>query len=341
MTARRQIAAASEPAPVAWRGGTHITGTAIWCDARRAREVCFVSCAHAVAASRHGQLIATAPTLALLARTDRRQQPHSALSVPYGRPFTLGTRRLELVQSGHSFGSASLSIEVDGRRVLYAGMVDPRGVDLGGAADLRECDAVVLTATYGEPHYRFPDPAEVRHQVFDFAAETAAAGGVPVLLVASPSKGLDLAAFVGDRLEIAAHRAIHHAAQRLRDQIPSLPRIRRASAGASRVPGGRVLLWLAARRAALAGVELPPNSRLALVSGAALDPAALAAAGADLGFPWSSQADYRDLRDYVDACGARRVYLTGRCAESFAAAIDRPDRRAEPLGPPRQMSLFP
>ena len=29
--------------PVVWRDGVHVVGTPIWCDARRARELCFVS----------------------------------------------------------------------------------------------------------------------------------------------------------------------------------------------------------------------------------------------------------------------------------------------------------
>ena len=31
------------PAPVSWRDGIHITGTPLWCDALRTRDVCFLS----------------------------------------------------------------------------------------------------------------------------------------------------------------------------------------------------------------------------------------------------------------------------------------------------------
>ena len=37
-------------APVTWRDGVHLTGTPIWCDARRRRDVCFVSRADRIGA---------------------------------------------------------------------------------------------------------------------------------------------------------------------------------------------------------------------------------------------------------------------------------------------------
>ena len=93
--------------PVTWRDGVHLTGTSIWCDALRARDVCFVSRANAVTTARHGQLCATAETLALLDSGDRGRRPSSVLPVPYARPFTLGTRRIELFRSGAGLGAAS------------------------------------------------------------------------------------------------------------------------------------------------------------------------------------------------------------------------------------------
>jgi len=58
---------AASIAPVTWRDGVHLTGTPIWCDARRRRDICFVSSADRVGRTGHGQLIGTPITLALLA----------------------------------------------------------------------------------------------------------------------------------------------------------------------------------------------------------------------------------------------------------------------------------
>ncbi len=337
MAKRRHRTAPGDSPPVSWRRGTHITATPIWCDAQRTRAVCFVSCAHAVDDTDHGQLIATEATLALLAR-----EPESALASPYGRPFTLGTRRLELIQSGHAIGSAALAIDVDDRRVLYAGAINPHGGDLGGVADTRECDAIVVAASYGDPRFRFPPVTSARAQLLAFAEEVSAAGGLAVALVSSASKALDIAAYLGGAgVDVFTHRTMHVAAQKLRRIDGSrLPPIRRWP-GRLHEGKSRLLVWPSWRHAGLAQVELPAASRIALVSGAAIDAEVIAEVGADTGIAWSNQADYDELLAYIDACGATQLYLTGTYAEPLAQTLDCRARPARALGPPRQMTLFP
>src|SRR5262245_44831781 len=104
---------------VEWREGVHIVGTPLWCDARHTREACFVSSARVPGARRHRQVLATDVTLRLLPEAHERAK-HSTLAVPLGRPFTLGTLRLELFRSGFMPGAASLMIESKGVRVIYA-----------------------------------------------------------------------------------------------------------------------------------------------------------------------------------------------------------------------------
>jgi hypothetical protein len=134
----------SPAAPVTWRDGVHLTGTPIWCDARRRRGVCFVSSAENGGAE-HGQLIATPQTLALIGASDGQ------LGVPLHKPFTLGTLRLELIPSGRGFGAAALHVDMGGHSVLYAGAI--RG------ADVRAADAVVVASPLAEPGAPPPDAA--------------------------------------------------------------------------------------------------------------------------------------------------------------------------------------
>ena len=319
---------------VAWRSGVHLRGTPIWCDARRPRDVCFASCAHAAGASRHGQLIGTAATLALLGPDAAAGS--ARLSVPYGQPFTLGTVRLELLRSGHAFGSAALLADVDGQRILCAGAINPHGGGLGDTAELRPCDVLVIDASYAHPRYEFPPVEQAVAAVRAFALEVAAAGGVAVLLVSSPSKGLDVMARLSDAgPELTAHWSIHEAARRLRSLQPALPRVRRWS---GRLSAGKVLLWPVEQRAALG--TLPGPSRVALVSGQAMDAALVSPLGVDAAFAWSNLADHQELLAYVEQTGARAVFATSRHAEDLARAVTTAGRVARALGPPRQMPLF-
>ncbi|MCG8417761.1 MAG: hypothetical protein MJE77_07435 [Proteobacteria bacterium] len=331
---------AADDASIRWHDGVHIRGTPIWCDALRARDVCFVSSAHTVPNSKHGQLLATAETLALLGEAPG----NTRLAVPYGRPFSLGKVRLELVRSGHGLGSAGLLADVDGRRVLYAGAINLRGGGLGGVADIRLCDTLVLAACYGVPLYRIPPVDQIVARVADFALEVTKSGGTAVLLVTSPSKAVDVVSRLADlissgnrpALSFFGHRRIYDAAVRLRRSLPMLPRIRRYI---GRPLAGHVLLWPVNRRDAMPD-NLSTASQLALISGLAMDRDAVARLDVAAAFAWSNQAGYDELISYIDQCGARQVFLTHCQADTLATAVASADRNAYILGPPMQMNLF-
>ena len=72
----------------------------------------------------------------------------------------------------------------------------------------------------------------------------------------------------------------------------------------------------------------------ALVSGRAL----AGAAGDDAAFVWAAAADRAQLLGWIEATGARDVFVTGAHAEAIVSALGA---RARIIGPPQQMSLFP
>ncbi|HLU66086.1 MAG TPA: hypothetical protein VKZ63_07410 [Kofleriaceae bacterium] len=325
-----------------WRSGVHIAGTSIWCDARRARDLCFVSRADRVTGARHGQLIATAETLALVPRKGKGDD-ESQLAVPPGRPFTLGTVRLELFRSGSAIGGASLAVDTGARRVVYAGAVGPRGGGLGGGAEQRPCDVLVVSAHHGDPRIVLPPPEVAVEEIAALAAPVCGGGGDLVLLVAGPLDGLELAAALdraglAARHRLAAHRSIHHLARRLAAAGLGEVPLRRVGA---RPQPGQVLLWPAARRGDLDRAPPPPGSALVLVSGDAVLPDAAPRARADRAVPWSLEADHPALVRYIEESGASSIYLTGRHAARMAAELGGGGRAARALGPPEQMSLFP
>ena len=174
-------------APVTWRDGVYLTGTPIWCDARRRRDVCFVSSADRVGKTGHGQLIATHDTLALLG-ANAKSAGH--LAVPLHRPFTLGTLRLELIPSGRGVGAAALHVDLGDRSVLYAGAI--RTVTAREPAEVRACDAVIVAAPVADAL----EPLEtVAARLCEWTSAQLAAGKRPVLVVDH----------VLDAIEVASH----------------------------------------------------------------------------------------------------------------------------------------
>jgi putative mRNA 3-end processing factor len=346
VTAVRGRSRPAIPCAVTWRDGVHLVGTAIWCDARRVRGVCFASSADAQSrvgptngdrdrlradarpARRpvgHGQLIASAETLALLGAGDAH------LASPFGRPFTLGTTRLELVPSGHGQGGAGLAANVGGRPVFYAGAHNPAGGGRGVPGELRPCETLVLVAPWGEPHHRFPPPAEATRRLVD-ACGARADDAAAVVLVDDAIGGLELAALLhAHGVAVAGHRAIVDGARRLAEAGLEAPPLRRA------IARGRALVWPLADVARLPAALRGLRAHRLLASGLACEPGFAASVGADVGVAWSLAGDRDAALGLVGSARATEVVLLGDGAAPLAAAIGP---RARVLGPPRQMPLF-
>jgi hypothetical protein len=300
---------------VTWREGVHVTGTAIWCDARRRRDVCFVSSADRVGRVGHGQLIGTPITLAMLGGGAEH------LAVPLRRRFTLGTVRLELLASGRGLGAAALHVELEGRRVLYAGAVRTTGAD--EVADLRACDAVVVAAPIGEARQHPGRRDDVAARLAGWARAHLAAGRRPIVAVDTALDGLEVAtALAAHDLAIAGSRSLRDAALRV-GALAALPPIRalgREPCTAIRVDGDRA--------------RVVEPTAIALVSLRAVEPQP----GFDATFVWPFAADREQLLAWIEATGARDVFVTGTYAKAITTAIGA---RARVLGPPHQMTLFP
>lgn len=303
---------------VAWRDGVHVLGTSIWCDARRVRAVCFVSAADRTSRAGHGQLIATAPTMALLGA--RAQE----LRAPLHRPFSLGAIRLTLLPSGYGPGAAALHVDTGAHRVLYAGAVEPR------RAELIPCDTLVVAAPYGERHHVFP--VDGAAQVIARVREINRDGEVAVILVSNPLRGLAVAERLAlDGLALAGHRTIVDAAARLDGAGLPAPVIKRSVARAD------ALVWPVADRARLAAALGARRSRVILASGLACEREQVRALGVDAAIAWSGAADRDSLLRFIGGSGATSVAITGAAAPAIAAALGP---RARVLGPPEQMALF-
>ncbi len=305
-----------------WRDGVHLTGTPIWCDARRRRDICFVSSAERVGRAGHGQLIGTSITLALLAG---RGDGH--LAVPLRQRFTLGTLRLELIPSGRGLGGAALHVDHAGRRVLYAGAIRTMAGGAGDRAEVRTTDAVVVAAPFGAPHHRFPPLADAIAQTIVWTRAQLAADRRPVLYVDTALDGLEVAVRLGaEGIGVAAGRPIRDAALRI-GALTSLP--------ALGMPGKepRAVVWLDADRLGVARALGDRARATALVSGRALDDPDTT----DAAFAWTSAADRVQLLSWIESTSAREVFVTGACAEAIATALGG---RARVIGPPHQMALF-
>lgn len=321
--------------------GTHIT-----CDAAGfPSDLIFISHAQALgkggpaklAGERAGrrQIVATDATLRLLGEAGEKLRPR-ALPAAFGRPFNLGSQRIEIVPSGHLPGAAGLLCETDHRRVFYLGAFSPESLVPGiEPGEVRHADAICVDATFGHPGIEFPPRSEVMADIQSFVAATFVERRTPILLVA-PNALLPLTwALTQAKIALRAHPrlaldlALLHGVS---SPIPAVPRV-------GRKPGlDEAWLWPAdARKSAV--LRALPAKRLALVSGSAAYPDVLARSEADCTFPLTTLPSHREILSVVEASGAREVALFQAGSEELAADLRTRGFDAYTLGPPRQMTL--
>lgn len=302
-----------------WRDGVHLTGTPIWCDARRRRDICFVSSVERLGRGGHGQLIATPLTLALLGANGGGAD----LAVPVRKRFTLGTLRLELIPSGRGPGAAALLVDLGDRKALYAGAVRTAKIASCDPAEVRSCDALVVHAPFGEAHHTFPRLDETIARTAGWAKAELAADRRPVLFCDSALDGLEIVTELAARgIQVSAGRPVRELAGRAKLTNITTP---------GKEP--RAVVWLDSDHAGLAKALAGKRFSTALASGRAIE----GADGYDQSFVWASAADRPQLLSWIASANAREVFVTGPCADAIVGAIGA---RARVVGPPRQMALF-
>lgn len=330
-----------------FRAGIRIEGTHLTCDAHgSATDLVFLSHAQAVGAPRtrlplrgggRRELLVTEGTLALLGPAGQTLRKH-ALPAPFGRPFSLGELRVELFPSGHLPGAASLLVETEGRRALYAGTIRRERPAFGAEpCAVRRAEAVCLDATFGDPRFSFPPADEALAALCAFVEQAAAAGRAPVLLVAPFGVALDAAAALAGRgFSARGHRSTVAAAAAFRAAGVDTPPIARF---AGKLGPREVLLWPPEGRDAPM-LRALPGAAFAFVSGFSLDPAMRDRMAADVAIPLSNQSGHPELLAYLAETGAREVALHRGFAEGLAEELRGRGYEAYALGPPRQMELF-
>jgi putative mRNA 3-end processing factor len=118
----------------------------------------------------------------------------------FGVEETLGDMRFQLLNAGHTPGSASVLVEADGKRMLYTGDFNTVDSQLltGAAMDYGDLDAVVMESTYANEDHT--DRRELEKRFVESITEVVEKGGIALV----PAFG------VGRSQEMACILAAYH-----------------------------------------------------------------------------------------------------------------------------------
>lgn len=361
---------------VSWREGVHIDvgeGPGVWCDAAHRRDLCFISSAPLLkGVQRTDSLLCSERTFRLYESLhDSASKPDSALLSPPGRPFQLGSLRLELFPSGSLPGASSLWLRTpSGIEVVYAGSPNPAPRATVEKMQVRGAECLIVHAPLAACATDLPTREEALSALREHMEKAQADGAILVVLCSALSTapelihalrsetgdaaplfaGLSLFAHAQILQTCAAYRRVGALPDHLPTSAPPLRRLAKDLLPASVVfwplgVGLEPLVTLGA--AAAANHPGRASLRIVVCSAAAILPGACASLFAQLaalglptphGIAFPDAIDRAGLLRYVRDTGSRRVVLTAGACADLAAALS--PATCEALGPPSQLRLF-
>lgn len=136
--------------------GIYCPAADLWIDPTRPKPRAAITHGHADhARAGHESVLATMQTLAIMA--SRFGPQAGAQAIGYGETIQLGDVRIGFHPAGHVLGSAQISLEHKGKRIVISGDYKRRPDPTCRPFEPVACDVFITEATFGLPVFRHPD----------------------------------------------------------------------------------------------------------------------------------------------------------------------------------------
>jgi Cft2 family RNA processing exonuclease len=320
---------------IEYKDGIHLKGTDLWFDARRKAQLSFISNAEFDKFAPHKKIIATPQTIRLLGKKIRNS---IVLACPFNRPFSLGRVRVELLPSGSMLGSSQISVDFDGKNLVYTGDLRLRPSETSDRVVTKHCDILVIKCTYGLPNYIFPSTEEVVGSIKDFIDGTFSSGQAPVILANHLGSAPDLVKVLGrDGYSLSLHKSIFDVIK-IHEEF-GIDFLNYERFAPTKLENKVLMLPLSARDSE--DLEAIEDKRVGVVAGWALDRVSVKSAfGADEAFPLTNHAGFDELVDFVEIVKPKEIYVVNGFSVEFSMSLKRRGFNAKPLEKPSQLKLL-
>lgn len=186
--------------------GLHLTGSILWFDSKDSGDLSFLSSATSQAQPRGPQVIATEETVKILEAYRKRPQ---ALICQYNRPFSIGQLKMELLPSGCVLGGASLYVETEKGRVLYAPQLQPHRIPTVRQMQLKNAHTLILGVTHPDPTAAMPGRKKERERFVDTVLAYVAKGEYPIIVCEPMGTAQELTQLLAEHsIPLAVHDSI-------------------------------------------------------------------------------------------------------------------------------------
>ena len=316
--------------------GLHLANSILWLDAQDSGDLSFLSSATVAHQPRVPQVIATEETVKILEALRKKPQ---ALVCQYNRPFSIGRLRMELLPSGCVLGGASLYLETDKGRLLYAPQLQPHRVSTVRQMQLKRAYTLILGASQPDPNYVLPNRKKEKERLLEAALACLARGQDPLVLCDQVATAQELTKLFCDTgLAVAVHETIfklNNVYEAYGSKLGPYSRYNR------RHTRQKVMIFPLPGRRGWPLRAVLPQGPLLVVDGTAEESLPPSPYSDVVGrFVIASSCDGTEIREIITAVSPRELYVFGPYAKRYVDELQGICPVIRPLFPNDQPTLF-
>jgi len=224
-------------------------------------------------------------------------------ALEYGCKIRIGDTEVLPLNAGHMLGSAQFKVITRDHTYVYSGDLNCVNTLTTEAAEVPECDTLIVEATYGDPSFIFPPRERTYARIVNWALREVKAGHMPTFHVYSSGKSQEIVRLfnVYTKLPVVCTPVVCRA-----NKAYSEAGIGLSFLGAETAEGRRLLRKGNCIFVTTTGTNslVPSHASEAMATGWAVR----FGSGSYASFPLSSHAGFDQLIKYVEKTGAKRVY---------------------------------
>ena len=247
----------------------------------------------------------------------RDRQVKNAHTLKIGERVRLDDIEVNVLNAGHMLGSCQYEIVTPQFTALYTGDINCVDTLTTAAAQPKQCDYLIIEATYGHPSYLFPRRSTMYADIIRWVMTEIGNEKVPTFQVYSSGKPQELVRLfnVYTKLPVVCSPTIAHSNNVYNENGVKLNFLDSStSEGRSALKNGGCVYITTARTD-----HVPRNASRAVATGWAIREAFRSCAS----FPLSSHADFGQLIEFVKQVDPKKVYIFTGYTDVLSTQIER------------------
>jgi putative mRNA 3-end processing factor len=256
--------------------------------------------------------------------------------VEYGHRIRVGDTEILTLNAGHMLGSAQFQIVTRDHTYVYTGDLNCVNTLTTEAAEVPECDTLIIEATYGDPTFIFPRRERTYARIVNWALREVKNGRMPTFHVYSSGKSQEIVRLfnVYTKLPVVCASVVGRANEAYNEAGLDLAFVETETTEGRRLlrKGNCVYVTTTGSNS-----SVPSHASEAMATGWAIR----FSSGSYASFPLSSHAGFDQLVNYVAKTGASRVYAFTGYSELISKYLRRELKvEADPLPLLSQRSIL-